>query len=296
MPAISAELVKELRQRTNAGMMECKRALEEAGGDLVQAEAVLRKRGVDIAAKRAGRATQEGLVAACIAQGGTLGALIELDCETDFVARNELFVTSSQDLVQWIAETGGLVEDGSRAIDATALDTPYRGTTVGGHITGLVAKTGENIVLARACRFAAPDGRVASYIHHGGKVGVLVEVQAPRAVRERPEFKDVMKDITLQIAAAAPHCLTRAEVPPAQIEAEKEIYRAQIKDKPANILDRIIEGKLRKFYSEICLLDQPFVKDQDLTTGRLLEQKGKELGGAIVVKRFIRFQVGTAPA
>ncbi|HCF94510.1 MAG TPA: elongation factor Ts [Verrucomicrobia bacterium] len=292
MAEITASMVKELRNKTNAGMMECKKALTEANGDIEQAEVILRKRGIAVAAKRAGRAAKEGVVASVISSDGKIGSLVEVNCETDFVARNETFTGFADQLAQWVTEDKALVQDGLRVIDEEALKTPFGELSLGETITSLVTQTGENVVFQRAARFQSASGRVVSYIHMGAKVGVLVEMNAPAEVLAKPEFDNVSKDVTLQIAASAPPYLTRDEVPAQALEQEREVYRSQMAGKPDNILDKIIEGKLRKFYSEVCLVDQPFVKEQEISIGKYLEQQGKALGGPIEIVRFVRFQVG----
>jgi elongation factor Ts len=274
---ISAALVKELRDETNVGMMECKKALIEAGGDKEKAVKILRERGLAIAGKKASRLAKEGVVAAEIVGGGKTGVMIEVNCETDFVTRNDSF----KELVKQLLETAKGIH-GSLADAAKDM------------VVAKIASIGENIIVRRNVRYDVQgEGTIASYIHLGGKVGVLVEVgcgQAPTAAN--PAFKEVVKDITLHIAACNPHYLVRSDVPDTVLASEKEIYAKQVTGKPANIVEKIVVGKLEKFYGQTCLVEQGFVKDPEQTITELLAAKGKELGDQLAIRRFTRFQVG----
>jgi elongation factor Ts len=274
---ISAALVKELRVETNVGMMECKKALVEAGGDKEKAVKILRERGLAIAGKKASRVAKEGNIAAEIFNGGKTGVMIEVNCETDFVTRNESF----KDLVQQLLAiakgiTGSLAE--------TAKDL----------VVAKISSIGENLIVRRNVRYDAQgEGLIAYYIHLGGKVGVLVEIGCGKAeTAANAMFKEMVKDITLHIAACNPQYLTRTDVPEAMLAAEKDIYAKQVTGKPANIVEKIVVGKLEKFYSQTCLVEQGFVKDPDQSVTELLAAKGKELGDALTIRRFTRFQVG----
>jgi elongation factor Ts len=274
---ISAALVKELRIETNVGMMECKKALVEAGGDKEKAIKILRERGLAIAGKKASRVAKEGNIAAEIFNGGKTGVMIEVNCETDFVTRNESF----KDLVQQLLViakgiTGSLAE--------TAKDL----------VIAKISSIGENIIVRRNARYDAQgEGIIANYIHLGGKVGVLVEIGCDKAeTAANATFKEMVKDITLHIAACNPQYLTRKDVPETTLVAEKDIYAKQVAGKPANIVEKIVVGKLEKFYSQTCLVEQGFVKDPDQTVTELLAAKGKELGDVLAIRRFTRFQVG----
>ncbi len=281
---IKAARVKELRDKTNAGFMDCKAALKEAGGDIQKAVDILRKKGMAIAEKKAARRTTEGVVASHIREGGTGGVLIEVSCETDFVARNSQFRELVDKLVRAVADAEAPIEKGED------LPAEYMDWT-----TECIAKLGENITFRRGVRFElSGPGIVASYIHLGSRVGVLVEVgcgsdEASKSV----VFKELVKDITLQIASVNPIYISRDEVSKDVLEKEREIYRSQIKGKPEQIIGRIVEGKLGKFYQETCLLDQVFVRPpSDKTVAQHIEEKEKEIGQAIEVRRFARFQVG----
>lgn len=279
MTEISAELVKALRNETNAGMMECKRALAEAKGDQAKALRILRERGIAIAEKKSSRAANQGVISAFIAEAGGTGSLVEVNCETDFVAKNDGFLS----FVAKLAEKAVAIE--SSLAEAAKED-----------ITAKIAETGENIVVRRNIRFVLQKpGIIAAYIHHGSTIGVLVELNcAQNDTATKPAFKDLAKDICLHVAASQPRFLDRAAVPPEIVAAEREIFAKQVTGKPPQIVGRIVEGKLGKFYEQVCLLEQSFVKDQDKTIVSLLAEKGKELADEIKVGRFVRFQIGEA--
>jgi len=277
MVEISAALVKELREETNVGMMECKRALVEAGGDKEKAVRILRERGLAVAGKKASRTAKDGQVAADITDGGRTGVMVEVNCETDFVARNAIF----QDFMKKVVEKARTVEGDL----ATAMKD---------EVTAKIQEIGENIIVRRHVRYQVQgNGIVASYIHLGGKVGVLLEVgcEKPETV-QKDLFKEVVKDVTLHIAACNPQYLNRTEVPEKVLASEKEIYAKQVQGKPANIIEKIVLGKLDKFFQQICLLEQGFVKDPDQTVTELLATKGKELEDTLAIRRFTRYQVG----
>lgn len=277
MVEINAELVKQLRDETNVSMMECKKALVEAGGDLAQATTLLRKRGVAVAAKKASRAANQGLIVSAAAEGGKILSLIELNCETDFVAKNEGFKKLAD---QFAAKACGT--------DASLADQ------VKDQLVAKIAEIGENIVFSRNIRYVLQGkGRLGSYIHLGGKVGVLIDVGCENsATEENPAFKDLVKDLTLQVAASSPRYLVPSDVPADVLAAERDIYASQVKDKPPQIVDKIVDGKLKKFYSEACLMDQVFVKEAKLSIRALLAAKDKELGDKLTLRRFVRYQIG----
>lgn len=274
---ITATLVKELREETNLGMMECKRALQETGGDKDKAVRLLRERGMAIAGKKAERVAKEGRVASDIYDNGKSGVMIEVNCETDFVAKNENFQGFVADLV---AHAKGI--DGSLAESAKD------------KVIAKIAEIGENLIVRRNIKYTVSgNGAVAGYIHLGGKVGVLLEVGCTKAETTQAEaFKEAVKDVTLHIAAANPQFLNRADVAADVIAAEKEIYAKQVEGKPANIVDKIVAGKLEKYYSQICLVEQGFVKDPDQTVTDMLAARSKELGDTLSIRRFARYQVG----
>jgi elongation factor Ts len=272
---IDAQLVKTLREKTNAGLMECKRALAETNGDLEAAIDVLRKKGAASAAKKADRDAKEGVIAQAILPGAKVGVLVEINCETDFVAKNDSFKAFTDEVAKKIASQPGADLESDRVT--------------------FVQKIGENILIRRSDRVeVAGHGAVAAYIHTGGKVGVLVEVGANKDETTTTEaFKQLVRDITLQIAAANPVSVDRTAVPAATLERERAIYREQVPaGKPANIIEKIVEGKLEKFYSTVCLVDQAFIKNPDQTIAQLVAAQSKELGDQLVIRRFLRYMVG----
>ncbi|MGI6087187.1 MAG: translation elongation factor Ts [Kiritimatiellia bacterium] len=274
---ISAALVKELRDATNVGMMECKRALVEAKGDKAAAIKLLRERGMAIAAKKSGRTVNQGMIAAAIVNDGRTGSLVEVNCETDFVAKNDGFRAFVQELAN------------KATADDEQLAEKYKD-----EIVAKIAEIGENIVVRRNLRFhVSGTGLVASYIHHGSSIGVLLEVAfgKPDTAAALGEF---LKDICMHIAASSPKFIDRAAVTPAIVASEREIFAKQVQGKPANIVEKIVDGKMNKFYEQVCLLEQPFVRDQEQKVQKLLELKNKETDDTIVFRRFARFQVGEA--
>jgi elongation factor Ts len=278
MADITASMVKELREATNVGMMECKKALQEADGDKDKAIQLLRERGMAIASKKASRAANQGLVAARVFDGGTRGVMIEVNCETDFVARNATFQAFVESLLPRAAER----KDNELA------------EAVKDELTAKVAEIGENLVVGPSVNYCVQGpGRVVSYIHLGGKVGVLLELGCEKEASAAENlFLETAKDLTLHIAACAPRFLNREQVPAGEIEAERAIYAKQVENKPANIIDKIVDGKMDKFFSQMCLIEQPFVKDGDRTVRQLLDAAGKELGDALTIRRYARFQIG----
>jgi elongation factor Ts len=274
---ISAAEVKELRERTGAGMLDCKKALEETGGDMEAAIDLLRSKGAAKAAKRAGRAATEGTLASHVENG--VGALVELNCETDFVARTDDFRALARQLAEHVAEHSTDL-DGAAGGEAV-LDQPLMsdGPSLGDVVTDVAAKTGERIVVHRVARFQAESGRVGSYIHMTGKIGVLVELGGAAD-------EGLARDVAMHVAAARPLAVSGAEIPPEVVERERAVYLEQVRQegKPENIQAKIVEGKLQRFYKEQALLDQPFVKDPDRTIGQLV--------GEVGVRRFVRFELG----
>ncbi len=286
---ITASLVKELRDKTNAGMMDCKRVLQETDGDLDAAVKLLRERGIAKAAKKADREANEGIITARVSDDQKSGILVEVNCETDFVSKNENFQNFVNSLADTLAAAGP-------ADHAAALAVQVDGSSVEDAVKAKVAEVGENLQLRKYVRYeAAGNGVVASYIHLGGKVGVLIEVGATKPETAQAEsFRELVRDLTLHIAAAAPKGLSREDIPADLVESEKDIFRAQLADsgKPANIIEKIIEGKIAKFYAENCFLEQGFVREPDTKISDLLAAKGKELGDTLTIVRFTRFGLG----
>jgi elongation factor Ts len=277
MSEITAEMVKRLRDATNVSMMDCKRALAEAGGDMDKATRLLREKGIATAVKRASRAANQGLVASAEADGGRTRSIVEVNCETDFVARNDTFKA-------FVAEI---------AARACSTDAPLA-DLVRDEVTAKIAQIGENIVVRRNARFVlGGPGVVASYIHFGGKVGVLAEVGCQNAATASADaFRELAKDLTLQIAAAAPHYLRSSDIPADVIASERDICAKQITGKPPQIVQKIVDGKMKKYFGEVCLVDQPFVKEPKQTVTDLLTARGKDLADTLAVRRFLRFQLG----
>lgn len=277
MAEITVANIAKLREMTGAGMMDCKKALTEAGGDLDQAVDILRKKGAATASLKAAREAKEGAIAQYIAPGGKLGVLVEVNSETDFVARNETFRAFCEE----VAKRYGTEANPDLEAERQAM----------------VAKIRENIKIARHAKMEVNgNGLIAGYIHTGAKVGVLVEVDAGKAETvAKDEFRQLVKDITLQIAAGHPHVVSREQVPADVIAKEREIASQsdRLKGKPAQAMEKILQGVLEKFYQTYCLVDQGFVKrNSEVSVKEHVAQVGKQLGDEITIRRFVRFQVG----
>jgi len=276
MTEISAAAVKDLREKTGAGMMECKKALTDAAGDFEKAIDILRQKGLASAAKKSARTASQGLIS--VASSGGVSVLMELNCETDFVARTD-------DFKGLVSEVGGLL--------LGAPDASQAASKIEELVKEKIAKLGENIVFRRSEKFdlAGTAGGFGAYIHMD-KIGVMVEAHSDKA--DTDAFKTLMKDIAMHIAAANPSYVSRAEVPGDVLEREKEIYKGQVVGKPANVVDKIVEGKVEKFYSDVCLVDQIFVKDPDgkKKVKDVVAEAAKQAGGNITITRFVRFQLG----
>ena len=282
MAKITAAMVKQLREMTDSPMMECKKALVEADGDIDLAVDVLRKNGLAKAAKKAGRETNEGAVAAYVSEDGKSGALLELSCETDFVGSNAKFTGFAKDVAQVVSETAPAdVED--------LLTKPMNGNTVSDELTEMIHIMGENMKIARFAARTVESGALSSYIHMGGKIGVLVEFAFDKAETASADaFKTFAHDVALQVAAAAPICAVREDVPADIVAHEKEIYIAQAAEsgKPEAIQEKMAIGRLEKFYKGSVLNEQEFIKDSSLTIKKYAEQVSKELGDTIKVVAF----------
>lgn len=287
MAEITASLVKDLREKTGAGMMDAKNALVECGGDTEKAIDWLRTKGLAKAAKKSGRTAAEGLVA--IAASGCSGAVVEVNSETDFVARNEQF----QGFARKCAE---IVLAGADS-DSTLAAAPYAdGKSVQETLTGMIATIGENMTLRRVARLSVDKGIVASYVHNAigpnlGKIGVLVALESEG---DSDKLAELGKKLAMHIAAARPECLDIASVDPQTLEREKAILRDQVKDtgKPPEIIEKMIEGRIRKFYEEICLLEQVFVMDAETKISKVVENEAKAIGKPVKLLGFVRFQLG----
>lgn len=271
MGQVTAAMVKELREITGAGMMDCKKALMETDGDKQKAIDYLREKGIARAEKKAGRIAAEGVVAAFVDEAAKVGAVVEVNCETDFVANTDKFHALVDQVAQHIAMTNPADME---ALNASSLD----GKQVSEFIKEATASIGEKIDIRRFARYETKDGRIASYIHMGGKIGVLVELSAGTA--------ELGKDVAMQIAAANPSCVDRDGVDPADLAHEREVFRKQALEegKPEKIVDKMVDGRISKYYKEVCLIEQPFVKDPNQTVKAIL-------GDAKVIQ-FARYQLG----
>ena len=270
---ITASMVKDLRTQTGAGMMDCKKALVEAEGDIAKAVDILREKGLSQAAKKASRVAAEGAVGSAVSEDGKTGTILEVNCETDFVGTNEDFRNLAASIAdQILAVNPADVE--------ALLDSEIDGKKVRDLVTEAVAKIGENISVRRFVRYESAEGKVYSYIHGGGKIGVLVEMIGAD--------DELGKDIAMQVAAANPSYLDRTQVSQAEIDHEKEVLAVEARNegKPENIVEKMVIGRINKYYKEVCLVDQEFIKDGDLTISKLLKSKNAS------VVRFARYQLG----
>ena len=285
MAEITAALVKELREKTGAGMMECKKALTESNGDLEGAIDYLRKKGLSVAAKKASRVASQGLVG--VKSTGKKGAIIELNSETDFVAKNDEFQKMALNMVEAALENGDL-----EAVKAAQLN----GKSIAENLTDLIAKIGENMSLRRTAALSVENGVVASYIHNMaapnlGKIGVLVALES---AADPAKLQEVAKQIAMHIAAAAPQALDIDSLDKAAVEHEKSIYSEQARQsgKPENIIEKMIEGRIRKFYEEVVLLEQAYIMDPDKKVKDVIADASKELGTPVELKGYVRFALG----
>ena len=290
--AVTASMVKELREMTGAGMMDCKKALSATDGDFDKAIEFLREKGLATAEKKAGRIAAEGLVATTIKDGDKVAAIVEVNAETDFVAKNEVFQTFVKEVVEQAADTDAADIDAFKA-EKWALDTSM---TVDEKLAAMIAKIGENMNIRRFEKIVSEDGIVVSYIHAAGKIGVLVEAKT-EGNDER--VKEALKNVAMQVAALNPKYVSTDDVPEEYKEHEKEILIAQAKNdpknanKPENIIEKMITGRLAKELKEICLLEQEYVKAENKeTVAKYLEMVSKEVGTPVELKRFVRFETG----
>lgn len=290
--AITASMVKELREMTGAGMMDCKKALSATDGDFDKAIEFLREKGLATAEKKAGRIAAEGLVATTIKDGDKVAAIVEVNAETDFVAKNEVFQTFVKEVVEQAADTDAADIDAFKA-EKWALDTSM---TVDEKLAAMIAKIGENMNIRRFEKIVSEDGIVVSYIHAAGKIGVLVEAKTEN---NDERVKEALKNVAMQVAALNPKYVSTDDVPEEYKEHEKEILIAQAKNdpknanKPENIIEKMITGRLAKELKEICLLEQEYVKAENKeTVAKYLEMVSKEVGTPVELKRFVRFETG----
>ncbi|MDF2474444.1 MAG: translation elongation factor Ts [Lachnospiraceae bacterium] len=287
--AITAAMVKDLRDMTGAGMMDCKKALTATDGDMDKAVEFLREKGLAAAEKKAGRIAAEGICAATVSEDGKIAAVVEVNSETDFVAKNEKFRDFVSAVAEQAAKTTAADIDAFLA-EPWALETSK---TVKEELSSQIAVIGENMNIRRFKKIVTENGFVQTYIHGGGRIGVLVEVECSV---NNEAAKEAAKNVAMQIAAISPKYVDRSEIPAEYVAHEREILKAQAMNentgKPENIIEKMIEGRLNKELKEICLVDQIYVKDGDLTVQKYLDAVSKEIGAPISVKSFVRFETG----
>ncbi len=290
MAAISASMVKDLRDKTGAGMMDCKTALAESNGDMEAAIDWLRAKGLSKAAKKADRVAAQGLVG--IASAAKAGAVVEVNCETDFVARNADFQKTVAEIAKLALKAGGDTEK------LAAMPYPKTKTTVSDHLKGLVGTIGENMSLRRTAALKVKNGLVATYVHNPvspgasmGKIGVLVALESEG---DKDKLNEIGRDIAMHVAAFNPMALKDEDVDPAAVERERSIFAEQAKQsgKPEKVVKQMIEGRIKKFYQEVVLLKQAFVKNPDLTVEKALKEAEKDVGAPIAIKAFARYELG----
>lgn len=288
MVEISASMVMKLRQISGQGMMDCKKALEESNGDVEKAIDILRKKGLATLAKRSERETKEGLVVSKAGKDGKVAAMATLCCETDFVARSVDFVAAATTVADYALACPA--DEGLENV----LGTSAGGKKLSDVVTEIVSKTGEKIAVGDFAKYKLDGaGLISIYIHFNGKVGTMVQIETSD---EKTAAGDAMKqtatDIAMHITATKPLALDKDGIDSETIEREKAIFAEQVKNKPANIVDKIVEGKMKKFFAENCLVEQPFVKDDSKTVAQVLDESAKQSGGKAKIKRFVRFEVG----
>jgi elongation factor Ts len=285
--AISAQVVKELRERTGAGMMDCKKALSETNGDMEKAVELLREKGLAAAAKKSGRVAAEGIVETYISEDNKVAGIVEFNCETDFVAANGEFTTVAKNLAKQAAYTKATTVE-------EFIEEKYiadENLTIKDAVTSLIAKLGENMTVRRFEKFAVENGITQSYIHGSGRIGVVVELACEKASNV---LLEVAKDVAMQVAAANPLFLDKTSVDTTTLDKEKEIYRVQAlnEGKPEKIVEKMVEGRVQKYFKEVCLVEQVWVKNPDYTITKYLKEKSNEVGAPITISRFVRYERG----
>ncbi len=288
MAEITASMVMKLRKMSGQGMMDCKKALQEANGDIEQAMGILRKKGLATLAKRAERETSEGIIVSKISEDGKTAAMATLCCETDFVARSADFVTAADALADFALVCPA--DEGAENILETSVD----GRKFNDTLTEIVSKTGEKIQVGDFAKYKLDGpGLISVYIHFNKKVGTMVQIEtSDETTAAADALKQTAADIAMHITATKPLSLDKEGISPETIEQEKVIFAEQVKNKPANIIDKIVQGKIKKFFVENCLLEQRFVKDDSKSVAQVLAEAAKQTGGEAKIKRFVRFEVG----
>ncbi|MCY6372504.1 translation elongation factor Ts [Clostridium ganghwense] len=284
---VTAKMVKELREKTGAGMMDCKKALTQTNGDMDKAVEFLREKGLASAAKKAGRIAAEGLVTTYISEDEKTAVILEVNCETDFVAVNESFIEFTNNVAKQIATTD--VDTVEELVDAKFIGD--ESVTVKDALTALIAKIGENMNVRRFEKLTIENGVINSYIHAGGKIGVAVALTCEKA---SDVLTALAKDIAMQVAAANPLFLDENSVDQEVLNKEREIYKAQAlnEGKPEKIVEKMVEGRIKKYLKEVCLIDQVWVRNSDYTIKKLLDEKSKEVGSPITLSKFVRYERG----
>ena len=279
---ITTESIRKLRERTGAGMMDCKRALESTGGDMEKAIEFLRKKGAAVGQKRADRSAKEGVIVTRVSPDGSRGVVVEVNCETDFVGRSE-------DFVAFAGTVAGAVLASRPSSLAELMELRVEGKSIAELQNDMLAKVGEKIEIRRFQVVEAGSGAVSAYTHLGNKIGVLVELAGPPGVGQ-----GVGRDVAMQVAAMSPLVISRDQIGKETVERELEVYKAQAKNegKPDHILEKIAGGKLEKFYQEVCLLEQTYIKDGGKTVKDVLQEEGQKVGGPIAVRRYFRYHLG----
>jgi len=288
MVEISASMVMKLRKMSGQGMMDCKRALQEANGDMSEAMGILRKKGLATLSKRAERETSEGLVVCKRSEDGKVAALATLCCETDFVAKSDAFVAAAEALADYALACPA--DEGIERVLESSVD----GRKFGEILTETVSKTGEKMQVGDYAKYSLDGpGLISIYVHFNKKVGTMVQIEtSDEAIAQSDVLTRTGNDIAMHITATKPLALDKEGIDAETIEREKAIFAEQVKDKPANIIEKIVEGKLKKFFVENCLVEQRFVKDDSKSVAQVLAEAGKEAGGEVKIKRFVRFEVG----
>jgi elongation factor Ts len=297
--AITSEMVKKLREITGLGLMDCKKALEESNGDFEKAEEYLRKQGLKTAGKRSGREMKEGRIEAAMKPDRSACVILELNTETDFVARTDEFITYTKNFTEFFLTQGPEAGSGD---DDNFASIDYKGTPMHESIAGIIAKTGENTLLGRWQRYQKSGNEYLDYyIHPGNALGVMVKFDLGNAsLKDNPKFQELSQDIAMQIVASAPIAISSADVNRTLVDKERAILMGQLeqeeeksgKKKPQEIREKIIDGRIKKFFEESCLLEQTYIKDQNKKVGDVITEMGKQLGGNISVIKFARYQLG----
>jgi len=284
---ITAQMVKEIREKTGAGIMDCKKALSEAKGDMDKASEIIRKKGVIVAVNKADRVTAEGIVEIYVADDNKSAGIVELNCETDFVADNNQFTTLAKNLAKQASlTTAANIDDfvGEKYI-------ADENTTISENITALISKLGENMLISRFENFHVTKNIIQHYIHGGGRIGSIVEIHCSI---NNPSLKGIIKDLAIQVAATNPLFLDRNSLDEEALNKKIEDFKIEAinEGKPEKIIKKIVEGKIQKYLKEVCLLEQVWVKNPDYTIKKYLEEKSKEIGALISIVRFVRFERG----